>query len=92
LDFLFITLSDNELPFQGELMTGYISPYNYLSLLTANSLRDQGYSVNLASPFIVPFDVATSLRRRDESEEYIEMVGCTDHVPPPLPLPVPSMA
>jgi hypothetical protein len=72
--------------YKGELMTGLVSPYNYLSHLTAYSLIDQGYSVNLASPYIVPFDVATSLRRRDEAEGFIEIVGCTDGIPPPIEL------
>ena len=73
-------------------MTGYISSVNYLSLLTVYSLIDLGYSVNLASQYIsTTFNVATaSSRIPSDKEVRLEMVGCTDGMPTPIGVRMPT--
>lgn len=71
--------ADNK--FAGELMAGYISSATTISALTVASLRDIGYTVNMASPFINAFDASKASSAGGASAQLtptIKMTGCLD--------------
>lgn len=73
--------------FGTELMTGYVSEAaNPLSVLTAKSLEDMGYTVDTTSSAIEKFTVSTGQQARERGAG-VQMVGCTDGFKGARPVP-----
>lgn len=75
-----------EATFGTELMTGFISVSKGapLSVMTAASLMDLGYGVNLSSTAIDSFDVNAQVSFESEEDPTVHLENCFDHAQPVL--------